>query len=115
MGLISLQHCSCSVKTRQCYPTGTGNGTIERLVPPLEWDGDNGSTYNPALVHLGFDIWDIQRVDDATQSLLLMVTFSERWTDDRLQEYCKKRAPLDDLEFSHGIDTLQRVQSDRAK
>lgn len=89
--LRTLQRCSCCIKTRQCHPLLTRNGTIDKLVPPLEWDGEQGSGHKPVMVHLSFDIWNIPRVDDATQMLSLMVTFSERWTDPRLKEYCKDR------------------------
>ena len=58
------------------------------LVPPVIWNKE-GTEYEPALVKLIFDIWDIQRVDDFTQSLSILATFSVLWTDVRLQRFCE--------------------------
>ena len=58
------------------------------LVPPILWDED-GTGFEPALVHLGFDIWDVHRVDDFTQTLNILVTFTVGWSDHRLEDYCE--------------------------
>ena len=65
------------------------------LVPPVVWDS-NRTQFEPVEIKLAFDIWDIHRVEDSTQTACILTSFSVFWTDPRLEEFCEYNATLRD-------------------
>ena len=72
----------------QCIANFTDREPSLNIVPPVVWK-NNGTEFEPVLVKVKFNVWDIQHADDFKQSLVIVGTFTQRWSDQRLRDICE--------------------------
>ena len=85
--LSSIPNNASAYFATQCQASnGTQRMTANHLEPPVV---PRGPDFEPVEIKVIFDIWDIHRVDDETQTLFILSSLTVYWTDPRLKAFCK--------------------------